>query len=122
MGYETLYTDENITVLLPDYLSDSLSDSDTESENERENAEDNQLSEDSDTSGNNDYSDILANQILISEQIDNLNSNVCIMNDNLITLNSNILYLIGINALILFFSLVQIVYRIFVNTLCLGKA
>lgn len=120
--YELLYGDEDISVLLPTYLADSVSDSSEVGENESENGEDTEYSESSGVSTSFNIDDVYSNQITIINQLDNLNSNLCIMNDNLITLNNNVLYLIGVSALLLFFTLINYVIRIFNNTLGLGKA
>lgn len=121
-GYDTLYHSESFDVLVPTYLADSVSSSGENSENESENGENSEYLEDSGDSSSSDFDGVISNQVLIQEQIDNLNSNICIMNDNLIKLNNNVLYLIGINALVLFFTLVNFAIRIFNNTLGLGKA
>lgn len=120
--YELLYSDEDISVLLPTYLADSVSDSSEVGENESEDGEDTEYSESSGVSTTFNIDDVYSNQITIINQLDNLNSNLCIMNDNLITLNNNVLYLIGVSALLLFFTLINYVIRIFNNTLGLGKA
>lgn len=120
--YELLYGDEDISVLLPTYLVDSVSDSSEVRENESKDGEDIEYSESSGVSTTFNIDDVYSNQITIINQLDNLNSNLCIMNDNLITLNNNVLYLIGVSALLLFFTLINYVIRIFNNTLGLGKA
>lgn len=119
--FQLLYSDEDISVLVPTYLADSVSDSVKNRENESENGEDLEYSEDSAVSSTFTIDDVYSNQVFMIDQIDNLNSNLCIMNDNLIQLNNNVLYLIGVTALLLFFTLINFVIRIFNNTLGLGK-
>lgn len=119
--FQLLYDDENVSVLLPTYLTDSLSDSLQESEVETENGEDSEYSEDSGDNSVGSIDDVIAYEVILSDQINNLNSNVCILNDNLIKVNSNLLFLIGVSSLALFFTLVNIAIRIFNNTLGLGK-
>lgn len=120
--YNVLYSSEDFTVSVPTYLFDSSSDSLETGEIESENGEDSERSEDSGVTTNFIIDDVYSNQLQIISQIDNLNSNLCIMNDNLIQVNNNLLYLIGVCALLLFFTLINFVIRIFNNTLGLGKA
>lgn len=120
--FDTLLDSEDLDVSVAADSSDTLSRSSENSEDESENGENSEHLEDSGDSDSYDFESLISNQLLIQEQIDNLNSNVCIMNDNLITLNNNMLYVIGINALLLFFTLVNFAIRIFNNTLGLGKA
>lgn len=120
--FQLLYGDEDISVLVPNYLVGSDSDSLEEREDESENIEDTEYSETSGSSSVFSIDDVYNNQITMILSIENLNSNVCIMNDNLIMVNNNLLYLIGVSALLLFFTLVNFVIRIFNNTLGLGRA
>lgn len=119
--FQLLYDSEDFSVLLPTYLADSVSDSSEVGEIESENSEDPEYSEDSVDSASYTIDDLYINQVTLINQVDNLNSNICIMNDNLITLNNNVLFLIGVSALMLFFTLINYVIRIFNNTLGLGK-
>lgn len=119
--FQLLYDSEDFSVLLPTYLASAVSDSSEIGQTETENGEDDQYNQDTDNSSSYNLDDVYANQVTMIAAIDNLNSNVCIMNDNLITMNSNLLYLIGVSALALFFTLVNFVIRIFNNTLGLGK-
>lgn len=119
--YELLYDSEDFSVLLPNYLGDSVFDSSEVGEIESENGEDFEYSEDSGDINTFTIDDVYANQLALITQVDNLNSNVCIMNDNLIKVNNNLLFLIGVSALALFFTFVNFAIRIFNNTLGLGK-
>lgn len=119
--FQLLFDSEDFSVLLPTYLASSVSDSSEVGETETENGEDDQYNQDPGDSSSYDLVDVYSNQVIMISAIDNLNSNVCIMNENLITMNSNLLFLIGVSALALFFTLVNFVIRIFNNTLGLGK-
>lgn len=120
MDYELLYDSEDFSVLLPDYLSDSVSDS-SEIGEKSETVENSEYSEDSGSTGSVTLDSIYSNQVLIMESIDNLNNNVCILNENVVILHQAVLYGVGIVALLLFFKLVDYVIRIFNGTLGLGK-
>lgn len=119
--FQFLYDSEDFSVLLPNYLADTVSNSVEVGENEFEDGEDIERSEDSDNTSSVDYNDVLSNQAIIIEQLDYLNSNLCILNDNLISVHDKLLYLIGVTALLLFFTLVNFAIRILNNTLGLGK-
>ena len=119
--FQLLYDSEDFSVLLPSYLADSVSDSVEVGENESENGEDLERSEDSGDSSSFDFDNVLSNQAIIIDQLDNLNNNLCILNDNLISVHDKLLYLIGVTALLLFFTLVNFAIRILNNTLGLGK-
>ena len=119
--YELLYDSENFSVLLPSYLADLVSDSSEIGEIESENSEDFEYSENSGDTSSFTIDDVYSNQLTLISQLDNLNSNVCIMNENLITVNDHLMFLIGVSALALFFTLVNFAIRIFNNTLGLGK-
>ena len=120
--YELLYDSEDFSVLLPGYLADSVSSPSEVGENESENGEDIEYSENTGDNASFTIDDVYTNQLTLISQLDNLNSNVCIMNDNLITVNDHLMFLIGVSTLALFFTLVNFAIRIFNNTLGLGKA
>lgn len=119
--FQLLYDNEVFSVYLPTYLADPVSTSAEESENERENGEDSEYSENTGDTSSYDLDNVVSNQVLIQEQIDNLNNNVCILNDNLIKVNNVLLFCTGVSTLLLFFTLVNFAIRIFNNTLGLGK-
>ena len=119
--FQLLYDSEDFSILLPNYLADSVSDSLEVGENESQNGEDLERSENTGDTSSFDFDNVLSNQAIIITQLDNLNSNICILNDNLISVHDKLLYLIGVSALLLFFTLVNFAIRIFNNTLGLGK-
>ena len=82
MAYVELYSDENLSVLYPTYLDNNVLSSDQEQELEGENDQDRESDQNSDIDYSSYLDDVVANQEILSEQIDNLNTNVCTLNDN----------------------------------------
>ena len=82
MAYVELYSDENLSVLYPTYLDDLILSSDQEQELEGENDQVSESDQDSDIDYTSYFDNVIANQEVLIEQIDNLNTNVCTLNDN----------------------------------------
>lgn len=105
MAYVELYSDENLSVLYPTYLDDNVLSSDQEQELEGENNQDRELDQNSDIDYSSYFDDVVANQEILSEQIDNLNTNVCTLNDN-VNFLTTIIFVLLFAEMIKFVSLI----------------
>ena len=110
----TIYDSQDFSVLVPASLLSSDDSSDSIEESEGENQEDSEPLQDSGDSSSYDLDDVYTYEVEISEQIDNLNTNICILNEN-----------IKFCVLLLFVVVVGIIFRfvisLFNNVLGLGQ-
>lgn len=110
----TIYDSQDFSVLVSASLLSSDDSSDTFEEYEGENQEDIELVQNSGDSSSYDLDDVYTYEVEISEQIDNLNTNICILNEN-----------IKFCVLLLFVVVVGIIFRfvisLFYNVLGLGQ-
>lgn len=112
--YNLIYDSEDFSVLSPRYIDSS--DSVTGQEGiEGENEEISSDIESSDFDYSDYYNNIIDNQLLIQSQIDNLNSNVC-------TLNHNLVITCGLLCTIVIITVVKLGWYILNNLLGLGNA
>lgn len=105
MAYVELYSDENLSVLYPTYLDNNVLSSDQEQELEGENNQDRELNQNSDIDYTSYFDNVIANQEVLSEQIDNLNTNVCTLNDN-VNFLTTIVFVLLFAEMIKFVSLI----------------
>ena len=110
----TIYDSQNFSVLVPASLLSSDDSSDSIEEYEGENEKAFEYLQDSRDSSTYDLDDVYSYEVEISEQIDNLNTNICILNEN-----------IKFSVLLLFVVVVGIIFRfvisLFNNVLGLGQ-
>lgn len=110
----TIYDSQDFSVLVPTSLLGSDDSSDSIEEYEGENEKDIEPVQDSGDSSSYDLDDVYSYEVEISEQIDNLNSNICILNEN-----------IKFCVLLMFVVVVGIIFRfvisLFNNVLGLGQ-
>lgn len=105
MAYVELYSDENMSVLYPTYLDDPFLSSDQEQEMEGENDQVGESDQDSGIDYTSYFDNVIANQEVLSEQIDNLNTNVCTLNDN-VNFLTTIVFVLLFAEMIKFVSLI----------------
>lgn len=110
----TIYDSQDFSVLVPASLFGSYDSSDSVEEYEGENEKNSESLQDSGNTSTYDIDDVYSYEVIISEQIDNLNSNICILNEN-----------IKFCVLLLFVVVVGIIFRfvisLFNNVLGLGQ-
>ena len=110
----TIYDSQDFSVLVPASILSSDDSSDSIEEYEGENEEVIEPGQDSGDSSSYDLDDVYTYEVEISEQIDNLNTNICILNEN-----------IKFCVLLLFVVVVGIIFRfvisLFNNVLGLGQ-
>ena len=81
--YDELYSDENISVLAPDFLDDYVLYSSSEEDSEYEESEDLESGEESNIDYSSDFDDVNTSLESLMVQVDNLNENLCVVNENL---------------------------------------
>ena len=113
--YDELYSDEIISVLAPDFLDDYVFYSSTEEDTELEESEDLESVEESSLDYSSDFDDVNSSLESLMVQVDNLNENVCVVNENL-------KFCIGLTCAIVFFLVVKTCSYILNTILGLGKA
>ena len=113
--YDELYSDENISVLAPDFLDDYVLYSSSEEDSELEESEDLESGEESNIDYSSDFDDVNSSLESLMIQVDNLNENVCVVNENL-------KFCIGLTCAIVFFLVVKTCSYILNTILGLGKA
>lgn len=113
--YDEFYSDENISVLIPNYLDSdvlrSTSDEDTEFEESEviDNSEENSI----------DYSSALVD---VNTSLDEISLQIDNLNENIVTLNDNFLFCVGLICALVFFNVLKFAWYILNNLLGLGKA
>lgn len=105
----------NTLIRLPAYLDDFVSNSDQEQEDVGENSESGESVESSDIDYTDGINNILAYEIIQSEQLDNLNTNLC-------TFNNNVKILISLVFVLMVAEMIKFVSLILNKVLGLGKA
>lgn len=113
--YDELYSDENMSVLVPTYIDDPVLRTSSDEDSELEESEGSVDSEETSIDYSSALNDVNSNLIQISEQIDNLN-------ENIVTLNDNLIFAIGLICALVFFSVLKFAWFILNNLLGLGKA
>ena len=112
--YNIIYDSEDFTVLSPSYIDSSFSASNEEGFDGEEEESSSDI-ESSDIDYSDYYNSIIDNQLLIQSQIDNLNENVC-------TLNTNLVITCGLLCTIVIITVVKLGWYILNNLLGLGNA
>lgn len=113
--YDELYSDENMSVLVPNYIDDPVFRTSSDESSEFEESEDLVNSEETSVDYSSALNDVNSNLVQISEQIDNLN-------ENLVTLNDNLIFAIALIMSLVFFHVLKFAWFILNNLLGLGKA
>ena len=113
--YDELYSDENITVLAPDFLDDYVLYTSSEEDSKLEESEDLEPGEESYIDYSSDFDDVNSSLESLMVQVDNLNENVCVVNENL-------KFCIGLTCAIVFFLVIKTCSYILNTILGLGKA
>ena len=112
--YDELYSDENISVLAPDFLDDYVLYTSSEEDTELEEGENLESDEESNLDYSSSLDDVNSSLESLIIQVDNLNENVCVMNENL-------KLCIGLICAVVFFLLVRTCSYILNSILGLGK-
>lgn len=113
--YDELYSDENISVLVPNYIDDPVLRTSSDESTELEESEGSVDNEETSIDYSSALDDVNSNLVQISEQIYSLNENIIILNDNLI-------FAIGLLCALVFFYVLKFAWYILNNILGLGKA
>lgn len=113
--YDEFYSDENITVLIPNYIDDDVLLTSSDENSEYEESEDSVDSEETSVDYTSVINDVGTTLDEISIQVDNLN-------DNIVTLNDNFLFCVGLICALVFFNVIKFAWYILNNLLGLGKA
>lgn len=113
--YDEFYSDENITVLIPNYIDDDVFSTSSDEDSEQQESENNIDSEENSIDYSSSFDDVNTSLNEIKVQIDNLNENV-------VTLNDNLIFCFGLICVLILFSVIKFGWYILNSILGLGKA
>lgn len=113
--YDEFYSDENVTVLIPNYIDDNVLLTSSDEDTEFEESEDLVDSEENSIDYSSALVDVNTSLNEIKVQIDNLNENV-------VTLNDNLIFCFGLICVLILFNVIKFGWYILNSILGLGKA